>query len=209
MRLIDADELITAFPCGESVRTESVRATINHMPTIEVSEDAISREWAINKQKELIELYTPHKTVEGRGQVYWQIEERKLVAKELEQAPSVIPSERPIEMHLDVTDDVIDRAVEQIRAESEDAISREDAVNALIAHFIPQTYTGEEVEQGTKLARKIMANAPSVVPKAKEGEWKITINQDYRCSNCNKITSSYKANYCPKCGAKMKGAEDE
>lgn len=38
MRLIDADELITAFPCGESVRTESVRATINHMPTIEVSE---------------------------------------------------------------------------------------------------------------------------------------------------------------------------
>ena len=44
MRLINADELITAFPCGESVRTESVRATINHMPTIEVSEDAVSRE---------------------------------------------------------------------------------------------------------------------------------------------------------------------
>ena len=39
MRLINADELITAFPCGESVRTESVRATINHMPTIEISED--------------------------------------------------------------------------------------------------------------------------------------------------------------------------
>lgn len=36
MRLINADELITAFPCGESVRTESVRATINHMPTIKV-----------------------------------------------------------------------------------------------------------------------------------------------------------------------------
>ena len=35
MRLIDADELITAFPCGETVRTESVRATIKHMPTIE------------------------------------------------------------------------------------------------------------------------------------------------------------------------------
>ena len=35
MRLIDADELITAFPCGETVRTESVRETIKHMPTIE------------------------------------------------------------------------------------------------------------------------------------------------------------------------------
>lgn len=35
MRLIDADELKTAFPCGELVRTECVRATIDHMPTIE------------------------------------------------------------------------------------------------------------------------------------------------------------------------------
>ena len=35
MRLIDADELKTAFPCGESVRTECVRATIDHMQTIE------------------------------------------------------------------------------------------------------------------------------------------------------------------------------
>ena len=35
MRLINADELKTAFPCGEYIRTESVRATIDHMPTIE------------------------------------------------------------------------------------------------------------------------------------------------------------------------------
>lgn len=35
MRAIDADELKTAFPCGEYVRTESVRATIDNMPTIE------------------------------------------------------------------------------------------------------------------------------------------------------------------------------
>ena len=33
-RLIDADELKTAFPCGESVRTECVRATIDYAPTI-------------------------------------------------------------------------------------------------------------------------------------------------------------------------------
>ena len=35
MRLIDADALKTAFPCGEYVRTESVRATIDSMPTID------------------------------------------------------------------------------------------------------------------------------------------------------------------------------
>lgn len=35
MRLIDGDELKTAFPCGENVRTECVRATIDHMPTVD------------------------------------------------------------------------------------------------------------------------------------------------------------------------------
>ena len=38
MRLIDADELKTAFPAGESVRTECVRATIDNMATIIPSE---------------------------------------------------------------------------------------------------------------------------------------------------------------------------
>ena len=33
-RMIDGDEVKTAFPCGESVRTECVRATIDNMPTI-------------------------------------------------------------------------------------------------------------------------------------------------------------------------------
>ena len=36
---IDADELKTAFPCGESVRTECVRATIDHAPTIIPAEE--------------------------------------------------------------------------------------------------------------------------------------------------------------------------
>ena len=38
-RLIDADELKTAFPCGESVRTECVRATIDHTPTVVPAEE--------------------------------------------------------------------------------------------------------------------------------------------------------------------------
>lgn len=35
MRLIDGEELKTAFHPGETVRTECVRATIDHMPAIE------------------------------------------------------------------------------------------------------------------------------------------------------------------------------
>lgn len=44
-----------------------------------------------------------------------------------------------------------------------------------------------------------------LTPKSKEGEWSLTLNYDYRCTACGLITSSYKANYCPNCGAKMKG----
>lgn len=34
MRLIDADELKTVFQCDEQVRTKSVRAIIDHAPTV-------------------------------------------------------------------------------------------------------------------------------------------------------------------------------
>ena len=40
-RMIDADELKTAFPCGESVRTECVRATIDHAPTVIQTDEMI------------------------------------------------------------------------------------------------------------------------------------------------------------------------
>lgn len=114
--------------------------------------------------------------------------------------------------------------IEPIIEVSEDCISREDAINALIAHFIPQTYTGEEVEQATKLARKIMEDAPSVVPSRAEGGWKrhpIPENRAWDiCTACgtgcrrrhygfNEDGTEWveQANYpfCPNCGAKMKG----
>lgn len=53
-RLIDADELKTAFPCGESVRTESVRATIDHMPTVDAVEVVRCKDcesWGLNAIK--------------------------------------------------------------------------------------------------------------------------------------------------------------
>lgn len=48
-----------------------------------------------------------------------------------------------------------------------DCISRQDAIEALMAHFIPQTYTGEQVEQAEKLAQKIMNKVPPVEPPKK------------------------------------------
>ena len=43
-RLIDADNIKTAFPCGEYVRTESVRATIDHEQTIIEADKAESED---------------------------------------------------------------------------------------------------------------------------------------------------------------------
>ena len=51
-------------------------------------------------------------------------------------------------------------------------------------------------------------NAPSVIPKPKEGEWMPRHHQGVdklicECSNCH--TLHVITNYCPNCGAKMKG----
>jgi len=60
----------------------------------------------------------------------------------------------------------------------------------------------------------------SVAPQAKEGEWIIEYNGngwndywDYTCPSCGKKYERadavlYKANFCPECGAKMKGVND-
>ena len=46
--------------------------------------------------------------------------------------------------------------------------------------------------------------------KQSEGEWKrgdMPTYGGYKCSACGGNTLHYKANYCPNCGAKMKGGE--
>ena len=65
----------------------------------------------------------------------------------------------------------------------------------------------------------ILEEAPSVVPTGRknrqveraEGEWIYTGQYPYdKCSLCGTLVDSYDGwNYCPNCGAKMKGASDE
>ena len=91
-----------------------------------------------------------------------------------------------------------------------DCISRQQAIEALMAHFIPQTYTGEQVEQAEKLAQKIMNKVPPVTPTERTGEWierigGISKELFYQCSKCYGEVDADEFNYCPWCGAKMKG----
>lgn len=83
---------------------------------------------------------------------------------------------------------------------SEDAISREVAMDIVVSS------TAEEMVEK-------MRNAPSVIPQQKEGEWyrQTTDHFDYwECSECGMgVGLDDIKNYCPNCGAKMKGADDE
>lgn len=85
-----------------------------------------------------------------------------------------------------------------------DCISRQDAIEALMAHFIPQTYTGEQVEQAEKLAQKIMNKVPPVTPTERTGEWiEIPQSDFWKCSYCG--DADFPRDFCPNCGAKMGG----
>lgn len=51
--------------------------------------------------------------------------------------------------------------------------------------------------------------APTIEPK--RGEWLPDENGDFRCTNCGRIAEweFFEDNFCPNCGADMKGADDE
>lgn len=77
-------------------------------------------------------------------------------------------------------------------------MTREEAVHELSTIFGYGFYN-ERVDEALNMAIKALEQEPSRAT----GKWEITINEDYRCDNCGLITSSYKANYCPNCGARM------
>ena len=56
------------------------------------------------------------------------------------------------------------RTIKHTETHACDCISRQAAVDALLSHFVPQTYTGEQVEKAKELAERIMSKVPSVQP---------------------------------------------
>ena len=73
---------------------------------------------------------------------------------------------------------------------------------------IELTYSAQ-VRQGLTIAQNIIREFPE--DERPTGEWKVSDNRwglgSLRCSNCN-IYYDTDPNYCPNCGAKMKGVEE-
>ena len=103
----------------------------------------------------------------------------------------------------------------------DDLISRQQAIDALdfeIVHMI--AYCDGENEgnplaqynKGLEDGKKAIEALPSVQPEPKEGHWiEEKIYRDViecNCSECGQLmttAASVRMNYCPNCGAKMKG----
>ena len=103
---------------------------------------------------------------------------------------------------------------------SEDLIRRSDAIKALDANF---TIKGKENTQTVlnylELVRTRIEGAPTIEPK--RGKW-IDLNDKwgfegtFKCSACGELWSLIDGtpqdngmNFCPNCGADMRGKDDE
>lgn len=58
-----------------------------------------------------------------------------------------------------------------------------------------------------KEIRLALRNMPSAQPERKQGKWKDFCGS-YQCSCCN-MTNAYEENFCPNCGADMRGNTDD
>lgn len=104
---------------------------------------------------------------------------------------------------------------------SEDLIKRSDAVAAIanlhISHDreeIFKAYAKNPHSMTTDFEGTLIdaINAVEALPSADrpQGEWKSKHNGYWTCSECGLSFLFYaKGNFCPNCGARMKGADDE
>ena len=111
---------------------------------------------------------------------------------------------------------------------SEDLIRRSDAIDALknaLCELGGDEWGDGELGVHADDIDAVINGIPTIEPK--RGEWIDEADKydasfgihDYRCSNCNSYADEYigghewytmyKPNYCPNCGAYMKGADDE
>jgi len=102
---------------------------------------------------------------------------------------------------------------------SDDLIRRSDAIKAITNHCENECYYRVD-NWCPQCQREEFEEAIKAVPSADRpsGEWRATTEKfysDWRCSQCgasallDNVEQMCLSNFCPNCGAKMKGADDE
>ena len=85
---------------------------------------------------------------------------------------------------------------------SEDCISRQAVLNYLESNAEDFPDYHEAIEH--------ILHVPPTTPKQNKGEWKVGAGMLYRCTNCgNGYKDVYEYNFCPNCGADMRGEQNE
>lgn len=99
-----------------------------------------------------------------------------------------------------------------------DLISRGDAIKAVLVSNLSACTVFGRSEEGMATAKEliqVIKNLPSAQPERKTGKWKRTYLDHeamgerpsiFYCSACNQCIA-YPVNYCPSCGADMRGEE--
>ena len=148
--------------------------------------DAISRKAALKEGYDIV--------IEGER--YRVIQEETLLGlpsitqKSSEDMPCITPEE------MQKCKDIVKRYKPKQQT-CEDAVSREVVIEWLKDKDIIKLKSQE------KLARKELNELPSVTQKPKTGHW-IDSSNGWMCSECNR-DNTYDTNFCPNCGADMKG----
>ena len=95
-----------------------------------------------------------------------------------------------------------------------DLISRQDAIDALEEQLDylqmlnkNENPTAEGKWYGVNWARNTIADLPYKQNERPKGEWRVRHDNHFRCTNCEQY-SSFNFNYCPNCGADMKGGAE-
>lgn len=105
--------------------------------------------------------------------------------------------------------EMLDEVIAAIEV-SEDCISKHDIWKIIEDNAYWVRYNENSTEKGMTLTginqalNECPLVAPSVVPSRAEGEWLL----DGRCSECLVSPLTTHKNYCPNCGAKMKGVDE-
>ena len=94
----------------------------------------------------------------------------------------------------------------------DDCISRKDAIVAVQKYGVGSfdfEYDYYTPEQAERFIINLLSKLPSVQSERKNGKWNVDEYGIYHCPFCCAINNTVYKNFCPECGADMRGEQDE